>query len=215
MNQVTLLRNALRPHLGWHRARLSFLAAFLIALLRVKTINFTELATAFSGKAQTDSHYKRLQRFFRHVEMDYGEIAQTVVSLMAIPEPWVLSIDRTEWKLGDCVFNVLMLGIVHEGIAFPVAWTLLNKRGYSNSHERMELFNDFLERFRGRKLDCLTADREFVGKDWFAYLLGDPHTPFRIRIRKNNKLSDGHRSLKVDVLFAHLQINWPAQGAAP
>ena len=68
MNQVTLLRDTLRPHLGWHGARLSFVAAFLMALLRVKTVNFTELATAFGGKAQTDSHYKRLQRFFRHVQ---------------------------------------------------------------------------------------------------------------------------------------------------
>ena len=67
MNQVTLLRDTLRPHLAWHGARLSFVAAFLMALLLFKTVNFTELATAFSGKAQTDSHYKRLQRFFRHV----------------------------------------------------------------------------------------------------------------------------------------------------
>ena len=74
MNQVTLLRDALRPHLAWHGARLSFVAAFLIALLRVKTVNFSELATAFSGKAQADSHYKRLQRFFRHYELDYAEI---------------------------------------------------------------------------------------------------------------------------------------------
>ena len=86
MNQVTLLRDALRPHLAWHGARLSFVAAFLIALLRVKTVNFSELATGFCGKAQTDSHYKRLQRFFRHYEMDYAEIAQAVVTLMAIPE---------------------------------------------------------------------------------------------------------------------------------
>jgi hypothetical protein len=56
MNQVTLLRNTLRPHLGWHGARLTFLATFLIALLRVRTINFSELATAFSGKAQQESH---------------------------------------------------------------------------------------------------------------------------------------------------------------
>ena len=60
MNQVTLLRDALRPHLAWHGARLSFVAAFLIAILRVKTVNFAELATGFSGKAQTDSHYKRV-----------------------------------------------------------------------------------------------------------------------------------------------------------
>ena len=43
MNQINLLRQTLKPHLGWHGARLSFLALFLIALLRVKTINLTEL----------------------------------------------------------------------------------------------------------------------------------------------------------------------------
>lgn len=85
MNQVTLLRDALRPHLSWHGARLSFLAAFLIALLRVKTVNFNELATAFSGTAKAGSHYKRLQRFFRDFEMDYAAIAHTVVALMGIP----------------------------------------------------------------------------------------------------------------------------------
>jgi hypothetical protein len=206
MNQVTLLRDALRPHLAWHGARLSFVAAFLIALLRVKTVNFSELATGFSGKAQTDSHYKRLQRFFRHYELDYAEIAEAVVALMAIPEPWTLSIDRTEWQFGDCVFNILMLGIVHEGIAFPVVWCLLNKRGNSNSVERMKLFNQFLERFGDRDIACLTADREFVGKDWFGYLLDDPLTPFRIRIRENHKLGDGQVCLKVRVMFADLQV---------
>jgi hypothetical protein len=63
MGQVTLLREALGSHLAWHGARLSFVAAFLIALLRVKSVNLSEWATAFSGKAQTDSHDKRLQRF--------------------------------------------------------------------------------------------------------------------------------------------------------
>jgi hypothetical protein len=65
MDQITRLKAKLRPHLAWHGARLSFVSAFLIALFRVKSVNFRELATAFSGKAQTDSHYKRLQRFFR------------------------------------------------------------------------------------------------------------------------------------------------------
>ena len=105
MNQVTLLREKLRPRLAWHGARLSFVAAFLIALFRVKTVNFSELATAFSGEAQTDSNYKRIQRFFRQYELDYAVIANTVVSLMGIPEPWVLSVDHTEWKFGNCTFN--------------------------------------------------------------------------------------------------------------
>ncbi len=174
--------------------------------MRVKTVNFSELATAFIGKAQTDAHYKRLQRFFRHYELDYAEIAQAVVAMMTIPEPWVLSIDRTERQFGNCVFNILMLGVVHEGVAFPLVWCLLDKRGNSNSSERMKLFNQFVERFGERKVACLTADREFVGKDWFGYLLSHPRTPFRIRIRENHNLNQGRVSLKVGIVFADLQI---------
>jgi hypothetical protein len=125
---------------------------------------------------------------------------------MSIPEPWVFSIDRTEWKFGDCIFNILMLGIVHERITFPVTCTLLDKRGNSNSHERMELFNDFLNRFKDRDIAYLSADREFVGRDWFECLLHDLNTPFRLRIHSNYKLSDEHSSLKVGILFQDLQI---------
>lgn len=85
---------------------------------------------------------------------------------MVIPEPWTLSLDRTEWQSGDCVFNILMLGVVHEGVAFPVAWCLLDKQGNSNWDERIARFNQFLKRFGERDLACLTADREFVGNLW-------------------------------------------------
>src|SRR4028119_145829 len=112
MNQVTLIRNTLQPHLGWHGARVTFLALFLIALFRVKTVNLTELATGFQSKARLESNYKRLQQFFGTFELDYYTIARLVVNLMNIPEPWVLSIDRTTWVFGDCVFNILMLGVV-------------------------------------------------------------------------------------------------------
>lgn len=206
MHQVTRLQAALRPHLGWHGARLSFLAAFLIALLRVKTVNFAELATGFGGKAQTDSHCKRLHRFFRHYKLNTAQFTQAIVALMNIPEPWVLSLDRTQWQFGACVFNILMLGVVHEGVAFPLVWCVLDKKGNSNVDERAELFNEFLFRFGNRQLACLTADREFVGKDWIAYLLGEPNTPFRIRIRANHKLDDGRQSLRASVVFQDLLV---------
>mgnify|MGYP001801041408 CR=1 FL=1 len=241
MKQVNLLREKLRPHLGWHGARLSFLAIFIIALIRVKTVNLSELATAFSGSALTDSHYKRLQRFFKNFEIDYETIAHTVVNLINIPQPWVLSIDRTEWKFGDKTFNILTLGIVYEGIAFPVVWSFLDKRGNSNTHERMELFQEFLKYFPDKYFKFLSAehefrkekwggliqdavlpnnqlmgfktspffkeqsDREFVGQDWFCYLLADPKTPFRIRIKENYKLYDGKRNLSVKTVFQDLQ----------
>ncbi len=79
------------------------------------------------------------------------------------------------------------------------------KRGNSNSNERMELFNQFLERFGTGKIACLTADREFISKAWFGYLLR-PLTPFRIRIRENHNLNDGQTSRKVRILFADVQV---------
>lgn len=206
MHQITQLQAALRPHLPWHGARLGFLAAFLIALLRVKTANFAELATAFGGRAHTDSHIKRIHRFFRHYQINTTQIARTVVALMNIPQPWVLSLDRTEWQFGSCVFNILMLGVVHEGIAFPLVWCVLDKPGASNVDERADLFNEFLARFDADCVACLTCDREFMGKDWFAYLLSEPNTNFRIRIRATDKLADGRQSLKASVVFQNLQV---------
>ena len=56
MNQINLLRQALKPYLQWHGARLNFLALFLVALLRVKTVNLTELATGFRSTVQLESN---------------------------------------------------------------------------------------------------------------------------------------------------------------
>jgi len=207
MNQVTLLRQTLQPHLRWHGARLTFVALFLIALFRVKTVNLAALSTAFSGSAHAASHYKRLQRFFRSFELDYYDFAQLVVSLMSIPEPWVLSLDRTQWQFGETVFNILTLGIVHEGVAIPVLWWMLDKKGNSNTQERIALFDEWRQLFPERQIKCLTADREFLGQAWFQYLLQDTQFPFRIRIRDSDKLDDGRTALKARVVFAALQVN--------
>lgn len=98
MNHYSALKQALKPHLAWHRARLSVLAMFLLALIKVKTINLSELAVGFGGKALKESNYKRLQRFFRNFELDYSKIAKIVVGWLKLPQPWVLSLDRTTWE---------------------------------------------------------------------------------------------------------------------
>ena len=81
---------------------------------------------------------QRLQRFFRNFDLDYAVVGRAVVSLMDIPQPWILSTDRTEWSFGQTRFNILMLGIVHDGVAYPhelpledatsVAWLLRRLR---------------------------------------------------------------------------------------
>jgi len=205
MNQINLLRQTLKPHLGWHGARLSFLALFLIALLRVKTINLTELATGFRSKAQVESNYKRLQRFFRNFDLDYTVIAKAIVAIIDIPQPWVLSTDRTEWSFGTTRFNILMLGVVHNGVAYPVVSKMLNKKGNSNGDERMDLLDRFYDVFPDADVAYLTGDREFVGKQWLTYLLLEPIIPFRLRIRKSDRISDGKKQLRASIIFAHLK----------
>jgi hypothetical protein len=205
MKEINLLRKTLKPLLGWHGARLTFLALFLIALLRVKTINLAEIATGFRNKAKMDSNYKRLQRFFKDYDLDYSAIARAIMTLMDIPEPWILSLDRTEWSFGQIRFNILMLAVVHEGVAYPLMWEFLDKKGNSNSEERIDLLNRFYQEFPKAKIAYICGDREFIGRLWLTYLLIDPMMPFRIRIRETDLISDRQKTLSAKILFAHLQ----------
>jgi hypothetical protein len=206
MNQYSELKKALQPHLNWHGARLSFLSLFLLALLKVKQVNLSELALGFGGMAQSESNYKRLQRFFGGFDLDYSVIARTIVNWMQIPQPWVLSLDRTTWEFGTHCHNILTLGIVHEGIAFPVLWWMLNKKGNSNSDERMRLVEEFCRIFPTAQVCYLCGDREFIGQVWLRYLLLEPSMPFRLRIRATDKIEHQGRLLSSKVVFAHLRV---------
>ena len=205
MHQITQLRQTLQPLLGWHGARVAFLSLFLVALFRVKTVNLAEVATGFAGRAKAESNYKRIQRFLRSFELDYDQIAQLVVNLVGIPKPWVLSVDRTTWEFGSVTINILMLGVVHQGVAFPLFWHLLDKRGNSNTEERFDPLVEFLCVFAPEDIAFLTADREFIGTQWFALLMAEPVPRFRIRIRESELLFDGQQSLKTTIVFQDLQ----------
>ncbi|NEP29469.1 MAG: hypothetical protein F6K49_49015 [Moorea sp. SIO3I6] len=58
-----------------------------------------------------------------------------------------MSVDRTTWEFGSQCYNILTLGIVHEGVAFRVLWWILKKKGNSNSDERMRLIEQFYKIF--------------------------------------------------------------------
>lgn len=199
------LKAALQPHFTWHGARLTFLSLFLIALFKVRTVNLTSLCLGFEGKAKPESSHKRLTRFFRQFEVQDEVIAQIVVNWMGIPQPWVLSLDRTNWKVGKTWHNILVLGIVHQGMAYPILWEMLEKRGNSNQTERMELLNRFYRLFPAAEVSFIAGDREFVGQAWTRYLLLEPLLSFRLRIRETDQVVREGVSQSVRVLFSALQ----------
>lgn len=193
VNHTTMLTHILKLHFGWHLARTKCLVCLIIALYKVKTVNFVELATAFSGSAKVDSHYRRIQRFFKEVNFQQDMLARFVVALLPYDQ-FVLSMDRTNWMLGCFAINFLVLSVVHQGTAFPLFWILLPKKGNSNTKERIQLLDQFLEVFGNHKIQYLTGDREFIGQAWFDYLI-QHQIEFRLRIKKNMMISRSNGQL--------------------
>ena len=207
MMEVAMVQAVFMDVFSWNRARINFLSNFIVALLKVKTVNLVEIATAFSGRAKKDSKYRRIKRFFRSFQIDAFTTACLITQLLPIREAtWVLVMDRTNWKLGKETINVLMLGIAHQGIAFPILWMLLSKTGNSNTQERICLMDRFLSCFGVEKISFFTADREFIGKEWFSYLL-EKGIAFRIRIRENMLISNAQGILvPAKTLFRDLRV---------
>ncbi len=201
-----LLKVALSEHLSWHGARLTFLAHFLLALLKVRSVNLAELAAGFGGRAKIDSHYKRLQRFFRSFELNYDELTQLLVRLLPIGNgPWYLTLDRTHWQFGKTDINFLVLAIAYRGMALPVFWSVLDKAGNSHTTERIALLKRFIAVFGVDKIAALLADREFVGEDWFTWLQAQA-IPFHQRIKRNTRIPNAWNQLKrADQLFGSLK----------
>ncbi|MEY3296817.1 MAG: hypothetical protein RLZZ597_77 [Cyanobacteriota bacterium] len=95
MTQVNRLQVAVRTHLPWHGARLTFLGLILVALFWVETVNLDKLSSVFANWAKPESSYNRLTRFLRGFPVDFDDIARAIVSWSQIPQPWTLSLDRT------------------------------------------------------------------------------------------------------------------------
>lgn len=198
MREVNSLAKELKGVFHWHQARVTLLAQFMLALVNVRSTNLTLIAQFFYGTAQPSSNYKRLQRFLRHVDIDYDVYASIVAKWFCPEGKWVLSLDRTNWEFGVLKINFLVLAVAHEGIAIPIFWRLLPKKGNSNTQERMDLLHRFIQTFGSEKIAYLTADREFRGGDWLRYLVAS-HIPFCLRIPNNTKVWNKYKNRKMSV----------------
>lgn len=207
MKALKLLRDKLMPLFPWNQARIDCIAQFVVALLDAQNCNLNSLAQKFRGKAKVESHYKRIQRFLSNYVFDFDHFAKVIAAIMPVGDHWVLCVDRTNWKFGKKNINVFVLGIAYKGVCIPLMWSLLDKRGCSNTAERIELVGRFLKVFSIKHIEFLTADREFIGKEWIAWLKKEG-IPFRIRIRKNMKVKSArsHQDIEVKDLFRGCSI---------
>jgi hypothetical protein len=126
-----------------------------------------------------------------------------------------LTLDRTNWQFGKVDLNILMLGIVHQGIAYPIIWLVLPKAGNSHTDERITVMEIFLDLFGKQQIACLLADREFVGADWLGWLRKN-EINFHLRVRENFQVANGRGQLvPVWKLFRATRVNQPLVIAEP
>ncbi len=189
-------------------ARIKFISMFIMALCKVQTVNFSKLSKAFDVSADANSSLRRIQRFMAKFSLNPDLIARLIFTLLPEKERFTLSIDRTNWKFGKTNINIFMLGVVYQGVAFPLLFSMLPKRGNSSSNERISLVNRWIKLFGKDYIDCIVADREFIGKDWIGFL-NENNLRYYIRIRHNFKVFIPHKNKKVKVfwLFNSYKIN--------
>jgi hypothetical protein len=90
--QYKPVQQALQAHFDIDVRRLEFISRFLIALLKVRSVNLTQIATALNGRAKLESNARRIKRF---LNLDFAQdlIARFVLSFV-IDEKLVLTMDR-------------------------------------------------------------------------------------------------------------------------
>jgi transposase len=134
-------------------------------------------------------------------------VSSLIFNLLPSKSNLILVLDRTNWKFGTKNINILMLGVSYKNVAFPLMFKMLDKRGNSDTQERINLIKLYIELFGKESIDCILADREFIGEKWLEFL-NQNNIRYYIRIRNNFKIYSYQKQeeIKAFWLFNNLNI---------
>ena len=93
-DQVTQRYPILQAHFPWHKARVTFLSAFL--LMKVTTVNLTKLVNALNGKVKQKSNSRRIQRFLAEFTLPKDWATGLIRHLLPVKSDLILALDRTQ-----------------------------------------------------------------------------------------------------------------------
>ena len=158
-------------------------------MLRVQTVCLNKLkgiVGQITGKEGTkpSSNYQRLLRIFRNHAFSrlWLDILRFTFQLLRLKCDY-LTLDGTSWKRGNKWHHYLVICIIYQGVAIPIYWIDLQKHGISNTKERKHLMKKVFKSFNVKD-KTLIADREYIGIDWFKFLISNS-LHFVIRLKKN------------------------------
>jgi hypothetical protein len=70
MSHINQLKNTLSQYFIFNKSRIECFSLLLLSLIKVRTVNLSELAQGLDGMAKLKSKYRRIQRFFDEIEFD-------------------------------------------------------------------------------------------------------------------------------------------------
>jgi hypothetical protein len=200
---VAALSRTLRGHVGLGKCRLDTLCMLVVGMIGARTVNLGHIATEAGRSVLIASTYRRLQRFFQHVDPGPDWAAPLVARLVGPAAGWTLALDRTNWKIGARDVNFLVLAVVTRRFRVPLFWVLLDGPGNSPTATRTLLMRRYLAHFPASTIRVLLADREFIGGAWLKFL-NDNNIPFAIRLRDDLRVTTGDGCELT--LFARLRL---------
>jgi len=122
-----------------NKARLKLISMMVLALCKVKSVNYMALACAFDNTASPESSMRRIQHFMADFDFSMRLVSRFIFGILPNKENLILVMDRTNRKLGDKKHKR------------TDTWRLLQKNGY---------FIDFQDAGQTRKF-------LHGRKDWF------------------------------------------------
>lgn len=161
-------------------------ARALVALLTARKISLHQVTGLMPGEQNPEANRQQIRRCLDHESLTPQSWTHAIAALLPRTK-WILAWDRTEWKRGDTTLNLLVLAVLVHGCAVPLLWKGMPDCGASDTAERKELLGRFVSVFGKERMRFLTADRQFIGFDWIAWLL-EEQIPFRIRIKAGEYL---------------------------
>jgi hypothetical protein len=204
MHNRNELQQKIQAYLPIHGARAAFMMKFVMAVVVVRGVTASTVASVLNPRVLLESNEKRIKRFFREVELEGEGFAKLMLALLPEKSKLVLTLDRTTWELGSVCINILMLGVAYKGLAFPLLWVLLDKKGNSDTEERLALVDKLLTLVDAEAIEAIVADREFTGKRWFKGLK-ERQLVFVMRVRNNTLIASKGKTRSAKQRYDYLK----------
>jgi len=147
-----------------------------------KQVRIERLAANLPLPILENSRRRHIQRFLSLGNLSilaiwFPLIRENISRQLKTGSQLIIAIDRTQWKEN----NVLMVSAIYQKRAFPIFWTLLDKKGACNLAEQKQILRPVIRLLKKYKL-IVIGDREFQSIE-LAEWLHSQHLGFVLRQR--------------------------------